>query len=252
MLSLAPRKSTDSNSPLNHLALRPLKSGGSDNPLNYLMAILAVAAVGLLGSARSIWRRRSTDGVSEHTTIDTRADAVKAFADGRAATKGDGGVGGGSAGGADGGSAGDGSLALPVAGVLPWIPIQRTRLLIACDYLFVLSYLRETLEGQPDLEVVGEATTAAEAVELTERLHPRVVLIGLHLPQTDSVETIASIKEENPDTNILVIATQDDDAAILPAIEAGATGYVLEDSPREELLEAIRAAAHGTSVSKTT
>jgi DNA-binding NarL/FixJ family response regulator len=102
------------------------------------------------------------------------------------------------------------------------------------------------LEGELDLEVVGEATTGTEAVELTERLHPKVVLIDLHLPEVNSVETITQIKAKHPDTYIfLVVSTLDKDSDLLQAIEAGATDYLLEDTPREELLEAIRAATRG-------
>jgi DNA-binding NarL/FixJ family response regulator len=122
---------------------------------------------------------------------------------------------------------------------------DRIRLLIADDHPIVRAGLLDILSSQPDFEVVGEAGTGAEAVTLASRLRPQVVLMDLRMPEMDGVEAIAQIKESHPDINILVVTTYDSDADILPAIETGATGYLLKDTPRKELFEAIRAAAHG-------
>ncbi len=119
------------------------------------------------------------------------------------------------------------------------------RLLIADDHPIVRAGLRDILSSQADLEVVAEASTGAEAVELAHRLRPQVVLMDLRMPEMDGVTAIAHIKERHPEINILVVTTYDTDADILPAIETGATGYLLKDTPREELFEAIRAAAQG-------
>jgi DNA-binding NarL/FixJ family response regulator len=122
---------------------------------------------------------------------------------------------------------------------------ERIRLLIADDHPIVRAGLLDVLSSQPDFEVVGEATTGAEAVALASRLHPNVVLMDLRMPEMDGVTAIAKIKAEHPDVNILVVTTYDSDADILPAIETGATGYLLKDTPRKELFEAVRAAAQG-------
>lgn len=122
---------------------------------------------------------------------------------------------------------------------------QRIRVLIADDHPIVRAGLLDVLSSQPDFEVVGEATTGAEAVTLAKRLHPNVVLMDLRMPEMDGVTAIAKIKAEHPDVNILVVTTYDSDADILPAIETGATGYLLKDTPRKELFEAVRAAAQG-------
>lgn len=119
------------------------------------------------------------------------------------------------------------------------------RLLIADDHPVVRSGLRDMLSSQPDFEVVAEATNGAEAVTLTSRLQPHVVLTDLAMPQMDGVAAITQIKAKHQDVQILVLTSYDSDADILPAIEAGAIGYLLKDSPREELYEAIRAAAEG-------
>jgi DNA-binding NarL/FixJ family response regulator len=122
---------------------------------------------------------------------------------------------------------------------------ERISLLIADDHPVVRAGLRGMLESQPDFEVVGEATTGKEAVQLTDRLHPKVILMDLRMPEMDGVTAISKIKAEHPDIHVLVVTTYDSDADILPAIENGATGYLLKDAPREELFQAIRSAAQG-------
>lgn len=123
--------------------------------------------------------------------------------------------------------------------------IESVRLLIADDHPVVRAGLRGMLAGQPDFEVVGEATTGTEAVRLTDRLHPNVVLMDLRMPELDGVGAISQIKAKHSDVHILVMTTYDSDSDILPAIETGAIGYLLKDAPREELFEAIRATAQG-------
>jgi DNA-binding NarL/FixJ family response regulator len=122
---------------------------------------------------------------------------------------------------------------------------ESIRLLIADDHPVVRAGLRGILDNQPDFEVVGEAAAGAEAVALTGRLLPHVVLMDLRMPKMGGVEAIGRIKADHPGVHVLVLTTYDSDADILPAIETGATGYLLKDTPREELFEAIRAAAQG-------
>lgn len=122
------------------------------------------------------------------------------------------------------------------------------RLLIADDHPIVRAGFEGMLAEMPDLEVVGEAENGEEAVRLAERLRPDVVLMDLRMPVVDGVEATNRIKEGDPSANVLVLTTYDSDADILRAIEAGATGYLLKDTPREELFRAIRAAARGEPV----
>ena len=119
------------------------------------------------------------------------------------------------------------------------------RVLIADDHPVVRTGLRGMLEGQPDLEVVGEAGDGEEAVELTERLSPDVVLMDLRMPGMSGAAATAEIKELMPGTHVLVLTTYGSSADILRAIEAGATGYLLKDAPPDELYRAVRAAAQG-------
>jgi DNA-binding NarL/FixJ family response regulator len=125
---------------------------------------------------------------------------------------------------------------------------NKVRLLIVDDHPIVRAGFQGILAGQDHLEVIGEAATGAEAVERAHRLRPDVVLMDLRMPRMDGVQAIGKIKAQRPETHVLVLTTYDSDADILRAIEAGATGYLLKDAPREELFRAIRAAARGEPV----
>ncbi len=124
---------------------------------------------------------------------------------------------------------------------------ERIRLLIADDHPVVRTGLEGMLSSQLDFEVVGEAANGRQAIEMAERLHPGVVLMDLRMPELDGVQATRDIRRRLPSVQVLVLTTYDSDADILPAIEAGATGYLLKDAPREELFRAIHAAARGES-----
>jgi len=125
---------------------------------------------------------------------------------------------------------------------------MKIRLVIADDHLVVRAGLRAMLEAEPDFDVVGEASTGAQAIDLANELRPHVILMDLRMPEVDGVAATARIRERHPDVNILVLTTYDTDADILKVIEAGATGYLLKDATREELFRAVRTAATGASV----
>jgi DNA-binding NarL/FixJ family response regulator len=104
------------------------------------------------------------------------------------------------------------------------------------------------LASQPDFELVGEAATGKEAVMLAAQLHPDVVLMDLRMAEMDGAEATAQIQTQQPKTPVLVLTTYDTNSDILRAIEAGATGYLLKDTPRDELFAAIRSVAQGKAV----
>jgi DNA-binding NarL/FixJ family response regulator len=122
------------------------------------------------------------------------------------------------------------------------------RLLIADDHPVVRDGLRAMLATQPDMELVGEAATGTEAVERARALHPDVVLMDLQMPDLDGPAAITALREQAPEIRVLVLTTFGTDADITRAVDAGATGYLLKDAPREQLFGAIRAAARGESV----
>ncbi len=121
-------------------------------------------------------------------------------------------------------------------------------LLIVDDHPVVRDGLRGMFAGDPEFEVLGEAGTGAQALVVAERCRPDVVLMDLRMPELDGVATIAALRERGIPARVLVLTTYDTDSDVLPAIEAGATGYLLKDAPREELFRAVRAAARGEAV----
>ncbi|MFI6066164.1 response regulator [Micromonospora sp. NPDC051227] len=122
------------------------------------------------------------------------------------------------------------------------------RLLIVDDHPVVRDGLRGMFTGDPDFEVVGEAADGSEALVLVAALRPDVVLMDLRMPGMDGVTAIGRLARAGSAARVLVLTTYDTDADVLPAIEAGATGYLLKDTPREDLVRAVRAAARGESV----
>ena len=122
------------------------------------------------------------------------------------------------------------------------------RILITDDHPVVRSGLRGMISSEVGFEVVGEADNGSVAVDMAIRLRPDVVLMDLSMPVMDGVAATDAIKKNLTETQVLVLTTYDSDADILPAIEAGATGYLLKDVTSDELFRAIRAAARGESV----
>ena len=126
--------------------------------------------------------------------------------------------------------------------------VPTVRVLLADDHPVVRAGLRGLLAAEEGLDVVGEAASGDEAVRLVAVLRPDVVLMDLRMPGLDGAAATARITAEHRDTRVLVLTTYDTDADILRAVEAGATGYLLKDTPRDELLAAVRAAARGQTV----
>lgn len=132
----------------------------------------------------------------------------------------------------------------PEAPVRPGAPV---RLLVADDHPVVRDGIVGMVSSDPGIEVVGEASDGAEAVRLARALQPDVVLMDLRMPGTDGVAAIRELLRLGVNSRIVVLTTYDSDADVLPAIEAGATGYLLKDVPRDELVRAVHAAANGHS-----
>lgn len=119
------------------------------------------------------------------------------------------------------------------------------RVLVVDDHPVVRDGIRGMLAGASGIEVVGEAGGGAEAVSLAESLSPDVVLMDLRMPGVDGVAAIREIVKRRLRARVLVLTTYDTDREVLSAIEAGATGYLLKDAPRDELVRAVEATARG-------
>ncbi|WP_349865217.1 response regulator transcription factor [Leifsonia sp. WHRI 6310E] len=119
------------------------------------------------------------------------------------------------------------------------------RLLVADDHPVVRDGIVGMVSSDPEIDVVGEASDGAEAVGLARALEPDVVLMDLRMPGMDGVSAIRELTRLGVRSRVVVLTTYASDADVLPAIEAGATGYLLKDVPRDELVRAIHAAASG-------
>jgi DNA-binding NarL/FixJ family response regulator len=122
------------------------------------------------------------------------------------------------------------------------------RLLIVDDHPIMRDGLRGVFHGDEDFEVTGEASDGAEAIRLAQTLQPDVILMDLRMPGMGGVEAITRLRELGHPARVLILTTYDTDRDVMPALEAGATGYLLKDAPRDELIRAVRAAYQGQSV----
>jgi DNA-binding NarL/FixJ family response regulator len=125
--------------------------------------------------------------------------------------------------------------------------METLRILIADDHPMVRKGLRTLLSSHDDLELVGEATNASKAVELTTTLLPDVVLMDLHMPG-GGIEATRQITHTSPSVRVLVVTMFKDDDSVFTALRAGARGYILKDADEDEMLRAIRAVAGGEAI----
>jgi len=119
------------------------------------------------------------------------------------------------------------------------------RVLLAEDHTIVRKGLRSLLDGEPDVEVVGEAEEGREAVRMTRRLLPDVVLMDISMPGLNGLEATHQIKRDLPAVNVLILSRHANEEYVLQILRAGASGYVVKQAAPTELLLAIRAAHRG-------
>lgn len=121
----------------------------------------------------------------------------------------------------------------------------RIRVLLVDDHTVVRRGLRLFLDLQKEIEVVGEATNGQEGVEMAARLQPDVVLMDLVMPVLDGIQATQRLKQALPGTHVIVLTSFSDEDKVVPAIQAGATGYLLKDVQPGELVAAIKGARAG-------
>ena len=122
------------------------------------------------------------------------------------------------------------------------------RVLVVDDHAFVREGLRAFLDLQDGIEVVGEAADGEDGLAEAERLQPDVVLLDLVMPRLDGVAALRALRERLPGTRAIVLTSFLDEDKLLPALRAGAVGYVLKNSPPAEVVRAVRAASAGEAV----
>ena len=122
------------------------------------------------------------------------------------------------------------------------------RILIADDHLIIRQGLRLILETEPDFELVGEAADGLEAVRLAKELQPHIILMDLRMPNMDGLSAIEHLSREQPQIVVVILTTYNEDELLLRGLRLGAKGYLLKDTGRETLFNAIRAAARGETL----
>jgi DNA-binding NarL/FixJ family response regulator len=122
------------------------------------------------------------------------------------------------------------------------------RIVIADDQTLVRDGFRMILDAQDDIEVVGEATDGLEAVACTRELRPDVVLMDIRMPGRDGLEATREVLRESPQTHVLILTTFDLNEYVYQAMKAGASGFLLKDIPRSQLIEGIRTVAAGDAL----
>jgi two-component system, NarL family, response regulator DevR len=125
---------------------------------------------------------------------------------------------------------------------------KKIRIVIVDDHALVRLGLTTLIDDQPNMQVVGEAGTGAEALRVVERVQPDVVLMDIRMPGESGIEATRNILSSFPRTRVVILTSFADDELVLRAIQAGAAGYVLKQADNQDLLRAITAAAHGEAL----
>jgi DNA-binding NarL/FixJ family response regulator len=121
------------------------------------------------------------------------------------------------------------------------VTTRQIKILTVDDHPLLREGIASIIQGEKDMVVVGEASNGREAIEVFRSKRPDVTLMDLQMPGVNGIEAIATIRQENPQARIIVLTTYEGDVLARRALKAGATGYILKDMIRTELLEAIRA-----------
>lgn len=124
---------------------------------------------------------------------------------------------------------------------------NRIRIFVVDDHPLMREALCMAIEDETDMQVIGEASNGEDAVKQWRTLKPDVTVMDLFMPRQGGLEAIAEIKRSEPNARILALTSSTDEAMVLAAVQAGVLGYLMKDSQREELLQAIREVSHGNT-----
>jgi len=129
--------------------------------------------------------------------------------------------------------------------------MEKIRVVIVDDYPVVREGLRTMLSTDETIEITGEVSDGVEAVAMVAEKKPNVVLMDIRMPNMDGIEAIRRIKDKHPSTSVIVLTMYDDDAYVIDAVRAGASGYLLKDASLELLLHTVRTVSSGETLIKT-
>ena len=122
------------------------------------------------------------------------------------------------------------------------------RVLIADDHPLFRHGIAVLLQALPEFEVVGEATSGEEAIDLAEQLQPDVILMDIQMPEINGIEATRRILHTSPHIRVLIVTMSEEDASVFTAMRVGARGYILKDAQKEDMLRAIRAIGRGEAI----
>jgi two-component system response regulator NreC len=123
--------------------------------------------------------------------------------------------------------------------------MAKIRVLLTDDHMLFRQGLRTLLAAEPDIEIIGEASNASEAITFVQELRPDVVLMDVGMPGLSSFEATRQIRKHRPETRVLFLSMYDDEDYLSESVEIGASGYILKDSPADQLVSAIREVHRG-------
>src|SRR5580700_11873868 len=123
--------------------------------------------------------------------------------------------------------------------------MPKIRVLLTDDHTLFRQGIRTLLGGEPDIEVVGETSNAGDAVVSAQNLHPDIVLMDIGMLGMSSFEATRQIRKEHPETRVIFLSMYDDEDYLAESVEIGASGYILKESPSEQLVNAIREVSRG-------
>ncbi|MCH6265413.1 MULTISPECIES: response regulator transcription factor [Neobacillus] len=126
--------------------------------------------------------------------------------------------------------------------------MKKLKILIADDHPLFRHGVKTLFMTTPEIEVVGEATSGEEVIQLAQKLEPDVILMDLRMPGCNGIEATREIMKDNPNTQILILTMFQDDHSVFAAMKAGAKGYVLKDAEKDDLLNAIKTVGNGGAI----
>jgi DNA-binding NarL/FixJ family response regulator len=126
--------------------------------------------------------------------------------------------------------------------------MENLRILLADDHPLFRHGIAALLKAEPDFEVVGEATTGKEVIEMADSLQPDVIIMDIHMPEINGIEATRRIAQSSPSIRILIVTMFEDDNSIFTAMRFGARGYILKDAQKSDMLLAIRAVGRGEAI----